>query len=531
MPGERLRRATSIMLALGLLASCSTRALPTPTPAPLPTPSASPTVAATRTTPAAIPRFDTSVCPFALPAGEVPGTTVDCGYLIVPERRDALQGPTVRLAVARFRALDGNVDGGPWVYVAGGWGNPVQGLVSHTTGSFRSEATTHHDFILYDQRGVGLSQPSLACPELGDAVFAAYQQPASAGSGVPPPVAAAAHCRDRLVQQGIDLTAYTSVEDAADLNDLRVVLGYRQLNLSGISYGTVRALTVLRDFPDAVRSVVLDATAPLQANLITDWGGDFDRALRLLFARCAAESRCHSTYPTLESDFSQVVTQLNAAPASITITDPTSGQRYPLVITGARLVSLTFDGLYTVRTLATLPATIAQLKQGNDAQLTQLAGTAVLSARATQTAREFAILCSESIPYAREDEAIGRLDQVLPVERDTSLAFIQTIFAICAYWPVKLPSARAHQPVTSTTPALVLQSANDPVTPPTYGQEAAKTLSKSFYVETPGVGHGVWTNDSGDCVLPLMLRFMDDPARQPDTSCTAGLGFFFQTSY
>ncbi|MGI8689861.1 MAG: alpha/beta hydrolase, partial [Thermomicrobiales bacterium] len=198
---------------------------------------------------------------------------------------------------------------------------------------------------------------------------------------------------------------------------------------------------------------------------------------------------------------------------------------------GEILVSLTFDWLYSARTLATLPATIAQVKQGNNAQLIQLASATVLSARSTQTAREYAILCSESIPYAREDEAISRLEQVLPMERDTSLAFIQTTFAICAHWPAKPPPARAHQALTSATPALVLQSANDPVTPPSDGQAAAKTLSKSFYVEAPGVGHGVWTNDSGNCVLPLMMRFMDDPAGQPDTTCIGGLGFFFQTSY
>ncbi|MGI8687418.1 MAG: alpha/beta hydrolase [Thermomicrobiales bacterium] len=342
---RRLRRIIGLMLALVLLVSCNADpSISTATPLPptslpvTPTfPASLPTAMATPE-PQALPRFDMTVCPFALPAGEVLGKTVDCGYLIVPERRDAPQSPTVRLALARFRAMDGNVDGGPWVYVAGGWGNSVQGLVSNTTGSFRREATTHHDFIVYDQRGVGLSQPSLTCPELGDTALAAYQQPTSAGSSVPPAVAAASHCHDRLVQQGIDVTAYTSVEDAADLNDLRVALGYRQLNLSGISYGTVRALTVMRDFPDAVRSAVLDSTAPLQTNLITDWGGNFDRALRLLFARCVADSRCHSAYPTLESDFSQVVAQLNAAPASITITDPKSGQSYPLVITGTRLV-------------------------------------------------------------------------------------------------------------------------------------------------------------------------------------------------
>ena len=40
-----------------------------------------------------------------------------------------------------------------------------------------------------------------------------------------------------------------SAEDAADVNAIRLALGYNQVDLLGISYGTRLALTVVRDFP------------------------------------------------------------------------------------------------------------------------------------------------------------------------------------------------------------------------------------------------------------------------------------------
>src|SRR5262249_14634771 len=136
----------------------------------------------------------------------------------------------------------------------------------------------------------------------------------------------------------------------------------------------------------------------------------------------------------------------------------------------------------------------------------------------------------EDAPYASEDQALGALPQVLPEERDVLRARVDILFTICAQWPVKPSVAGAHGAVTSTTPALVLQSADDPATPPNYGQAVARTLRASIYVETPGIGHGVWAN-GGDCVLRVMMQFVDDPTHKPDTACTAGLGVPFQTSY
>ena len=87
------------------------------------------------------------------------------------------------------------------------------------------------------------------------------------------------------------------------MNDLRLALGYDQWNLYGVSYGTRLALTVMRDYPQGVRSVVLDSVYPLQVNLYTDLPENFDRSLKVLFETCAANADCSSTYPDLEASF------------------------------------------------------------------------------------------------------------------------------------------------------------------------------------------------------------------------------------
>jgi len=75
----------------------------------------------------------------------------------------------------------------------------------------------------------------------------------------------------------------------------------------------------------------------------------------------------------------------------------------------------------------------------------------------------------------------------------------------------------------------VLESADDPQTPPAYGKRAAETLSHSFYVETPGIGHSVISN-GGTCGISIVRAFIVDPATKPQTACVSGLGVSFSTS-
>src|SRR5690606_12963773 len=146
------------------------------------------------------------------------------------------------------------------------------------------EALVNRDLIVFDQRGMGLSQPSLDCPEVAAAVYTLL------GQVQPPEVrreaAEAAHttCYQRLTGAGIHLTQYNSAETAADINDLRLALGYDQVNLYGVSYGSRLALTAMRDYPHAVRSATLDSTVPLEVDMFATLHTHRARAFSLLFS-------------------------------------------------------------------------------------------------------------------------------------------------------------------------------------------------------------------------------------------------------
>jgi len=111
---------------------------------------------------------------------------------------------------------------------------------------------------VFDQRGVGLGSPRLACPEGDDPRlwWGLSTDPGSFDDGRRL-VAAYAACRARLLAEGNDLGAFTTTQSAADVEALGQSRGLSRVVLIGLSYGTRLALTVMRDHPGHVAAAVL----------------------------------------------------------------------------------------------------------------------------------------------------------------------------------------------------------------------------------------------------------------------------------
>src|SRR5438094_10645691 len=121
---------------------------------------------------------------------------------------------------------------------------------------------------MFDQRGTGYSTPSLKCPETLQLQFETLDKHLSASNYERLQLQALRTCHDRLVRSGIDLNAFNSLENAADVHDLILALGYRQANLYWVAYGTRLARTTMRLCPSVVRGVRLYPLYPPQERRI-----------------------------------------------------------------------------------------------------------------------------------------------------------------------------------------------------------------------------------------------------------------------
>jgi pimeloyl-ACP methyl ester carboxylesterase len=443
---------------------------------------------------------------------------VYCGYLVVPENRAVPNGRLIQLHVAVFQSVLEGPEPDPVVHLAGGPGSSSLDVSGYMLNQGLDQILERRNFILFDQRGTGYSSPRLDCPERDALTPALLSEGLSGQDSLPAIVDAFQRCHDRLVAEGNDLSAYNSAASAADLNDLRIALGYQQLNLYGVSYGTRLALTMMRDYPQAIRSVVLDSTYPLEVNLYTALAPDAGRAFNVLFDDCAADPACNAAYPNLRAVFYNLVDQLNASPVTVPLS--VDGSNIPVSLTGNLLIDVLFVGLYNPTVAANMPKMIYQVQRGEYAILRDRLLLYFDTSGALGMGTS--VQCAEEIPFNSGDEAYTAAQGVQPEIAAFFPQSVQYLFAVCRDWNEITPDPRENQPVTSDIPTLILAGEFDPITPPAWGQMTAGHLSNSYFFEFPGNGH--WVTRSSRCALSIALAFWDNPSVPPDASCLASQG-------
>lgn len=461
---------------------------------------------------ASIPQFEPARCMFPVPSGQEP----ECGYLTVPEDRGQPDSQTIKLAVAIFRSTATDRQPDPIINLEGGPGGSILENLALTFSQRFGDLIGNRDLILFDQRGVGLSQPALDCREYTDFFHASLDQVFPVDDYVQKINEVITDCGERLAGEGHNLEAYNTVENAADVNDLRLALGYEQVNLYGTSYGTRLALTIMRDHPEAVRSAVIDSIYPLE---ITNFDAplNFQRSLGLLFAGCAADPQCDAAYPNLEQVFYDLIDQFNANPISFNAITMTGGDEVQM--DGHTFASLIFQALYSSEVIPSLPQSIYQVKDGNYQFLQVLTSALLLQIDMISIGMNFAVQCNEEYPFDTAQRINSTLEQLRPELRGFAREGITdpSILTTCAVWSKDQPEPTENQPVSSDIPTLVLSGEFDPITPPEYGKMVAANLSTSYFFEFPGMGHGV--SIGGECPIGILQAFLDSPSEKPDAAC------------
>jgi pimeloyl-ACP methyl ester carboxylesterase len=523
--GQHVRLMTTVTIVLTLLVGCgkiqptatptdtpvpptATSVPPTDTPSPMPTdvPSTPTSSPLPTPTPLPLPIFEPAECKY----GSVGSGSVECGYLIVPENRSKPDSPPIRIYVAIFKSTSPNPKPDPVIYVAGGGGVNQIALYARYLDAGGNDIRRDRDYIMYNQRGAHLNEPSLVCPDDTNFFQRLAGQGLTAHERADQKIAKRLECHDALLERGIDLTAYNTVETAADVNDLRIALGYDEVNLYGTSSGTRTILTIMRDHPEGIRSVILDSVYPPQVGLYSTVSLSVYRVFSLLFKECAADPECNQKYPNLEATFYQTVDELNANPARVELDHGT------ILVDGGLFMEALYVSFYSTNEIPLIPGRIDYASQGNLTGLRNMLG-GLLSDTGTLIAIgfEWSLQCNEEVPF--ESYELGReLAADLPPQIAEYFDSYYE-FTLCESWQSGQADPIENTAVISDVPALIFAGQFDPVTPPEWGQLAAETLSNHFFYEFPGLGHGIMR--SNECGLEIGLQFIEDPTSEPDASC------------
>ena len=159
-----------------------------------------------------------------------------CGTFTVPENPAEPDGMQIDLFVAKIASLSPTPQPDAVTLINGGPGASSVSLYVDLAGALR-RVLPERDIIVVDQRGTGRSNP-LTCPDLEE-VSQTYHESAV--------TEATLRCLAALTG---DPRFYSTSQAVDDLDALRTALGYRALNIYGVSYGTRVALHYLRQYPD-----------------------------------------------------------------------------------------------------------------------------------------------------------------------------------------------------------------------------------------------------------------------------------------
>lgn len=490
---QRLRSvATRCLLAVivSLLTACQ------PAPPPVPE-AAAPVEPATQWT--------MSPCRFPVPTGHV----VDCGDLAVPEDYDTPGSPTIHLHVAILRSSSASPAPDPLVILYGGPGANTLDRLPFTIEHF-AKVLEKRDIILFDERGVGYSRPSLNCPEIDNLDVEAIDQGLDRHRALARRLAAYRRCRDRLERAGINLHAYSAAALVADIARLREVLGYDTWNVYGVSYGARLALMLMRDYPEGLRSVVLDSVYPLDIDLAAETTTRYAYALDRLFTVNEAQ------HPDFEHSFYHLVNELDASPCHVTAIIP---QRFIFPyqnFDGNDLLELIMR-IITVwpQAFPHLPGFIDDINNGNYVDLMQLVKPAVGDQMFSE-GMNLSVMCQEIDSSVQSPEGVGGSDiapRLLAFARDEAAQHT----LLCRRWLGTNRVQEPQAPVASNIPTLVLRGEEDVVIPVLWDTRATAELTWVVRLTFPGVGHGV-VNCSA-CAQEAIAVFLDTPASLPRPSC------------
>ena len=429
-----------------------------------------------------------------------------CGTLKVYENRDTQQGRQIDLNIVVLPALSSDPKPDPFFFLAGGPGQGAAQMAKPLRELFR-QIIVDRDMVLVDQRGTGKSNP-LNCLDEQDDSLKSFAEPEEVAFD---------KLKTCMSGYDADLRLYTTTIAMDDLDDVRAYLGYDTINVYGGSYGTRAALVYLRQHGDRVRTVVLDGVAPTNMRLPLFAPRDVQRAFDRLIADCEADPVCNTTYPNLGTRARAVMARLEKDPPLVSITHPRTGERGEIRMTARMVAGILTMTLYQPLAASLVPALIERAEHDDFQNMLALATMNDTGAPPNMSiGMQLSVLCAEDAPQITPQDAARQAEgtlfglHVMKLQRDA-----------CAFWPRGAVDASFYEPVQSSVPVLIMSGDIDPVTPPVWGEQVARTLPNSTHVVLPGTGH---TAGGTGCGRRLIKAFVDaGTADNLDTSCVKNL--------
>ncbi|HZN38024.1 MAG TPA: alpha/beta fold hydrolase [Planctomycetota bacterium] len=416
------------------------------------------------------------------------------GWLTVPENRRKPDGRKLELAVLKLDSTAKD-PGPPILYLHGGPGGSASGEMRDPAFlPFWSRFRELGDVILFDQRGCGRSKPPLARALQTPPDATLFTTSAAMGKAI---AAGSRELHGKLTAEGIDLTAYTTEENADDVDALREALGAEKMRLLGFSYGTHLGLSVIRRHGRRVDAAVLvgvegpDHTWKLPSN----WDTHF-RKLALLVAR---DPRIGAQVPDLTALLHHVLEQLGKQPIEVAVRGPGGAGQVTVPVGADGLLFLLRMDLGDTSDLVVFPRLLHTIKKGDGSVLRWF------------VQKRYGQFSGLNALWFTTDPASGASpERAARIAREASTALFRNAMNfdfpdVDAVWKMPVLGEHFRAPIVTDVRTLFLTGTLDANTPPWQAEEVRWGFARSTHLISEHAGHEDWMRNPK--VLPVLLRF------------------------
>jgi pimeloyl-ACP methyl ester carboxylesterase len=403
---------------------------------------------------------------------------VDAGTLLVPERRDRDDSPTISLPFYRVRST-AEAPAPALFLLAGGPGSSWLGRFGEpdSYAEIQRYAETA-DVVVFDQRGAGGSLPALDCDH---GLWALpHDVPFDVEVWGAELATLSRTCRDHWTEQGVDLAGYTTVENAADVHALRRALGYEKISLLGGSYGSHLAFAAMREDPQALFRVVLFGVEGPD-HTWDDPGGRL-ATLERIAAAAEASTALAPAIPKggLLAALRETIERLEDDPVVVPVR---RGDETLDVVVDAELVRIvaSFQAGKRRRPSA-WPHHVLRLHAGDYSFVAQ--GALMLRRIGLDRPMHYMMDCASGISTSRQTRYDG--DPARALLGDVNMEYRY----LCQAWRAPDLGEAFRAPLRCDVPTLIVHGTWDMSTPIENARETAAALKNSQLVEVVGGGHG-----------------------------------------
>jgi|SRR5919108_1743381 pimeloyl-ACP methyl ester carboxylesterase len=421
-------------------------------------------------------------------------TRAEEGRLRVPENRRRPTGRALELRFVRFAARSSE-KGPPIVNLAGGPGASGIWSASGDRYDLFMKLRRAGEVIALDQRGAGFSRPTPVCPGV-------WNYPLDRPHDDDTLAAVLAPFLRRCVAafaDSLDVTAFTTVESADDLEDLRRALKADQLSLVAISYGTHLALAYLRKYPNRVaRAVLAGVEGP---NHTWKLPLNIDAVLRRVDSAIAADPRAHRAIPDFLRSLRTTLAQLDAHPVTLDVAHPRTQKRLRVTVGGNDLRRAVYNVMGERERIEAMLKRLIPTMQGDYTALAQRAALTRLENE--ELVMSLSIDCSSGATSPRLD-LISRQSEDA-ILRDVANGYLR---ATCRTWPHEDLGDSFRAPIQSSVPALFISGTLDPRTPIANAEEVAGGFPNGRHIVIEGGAHDDDLLISSPRIGDLITRFL-----------------------